>query len=245
MAARTLLQQAVPTTFGLKAAGWLVGVLGARRRLLALELPAQLGGAAGTLALLGERGPEVARFYAEELGLAEPVLPWHSLRGPIVELGGALDGAAGAAAKIALDVVLLAQDEVGEVTVAAAGGSSTMPHKRNPTGAVLAQACARRVHAVVGALTLEHEHERAAGAWHAEWQTLADALALTGGAAAWARQTVEGLEVNVERMRENIRAETLSESGRLGEAATDPEEYLGAADAFVEQALAHYRSELP
>jgi 3-carboxy-cis,cis-muconate cycloisomerase len=245
MAARTLLQQAVPTTFGLKSAGWLVGVLDARRRLLALELPAQLGGAAGTLALLGDRGPEVARLYAEELGLAARVLPWHTLRAPVVELGGALDLTAGAAAKIALDIVLLAQDEVGEVTVSAGGVSSTMPHKRNPTGAVLAQACARRVHAVVGALTMEHEHERAAGAWHAEWQTLADALAFTGGAAAWARSTVEGLGVNVERMRENIRAETLSESGRRGEAAAAPEDYLGSADAFVEAALALYAEELP
>jgi 3-carboxy-cis,cis-muconate cycloisomerase len=111
VAARTLLQQALPTTFGLKAAGWLVGVLDARRRLAALRsdgLAAQLGGAAGTLASLGDRGP------AEELDLAEPVLPWHTNRVRIAELGAALDLAAGVLAKIAIDVALLAQTEVGE-----------------------------------------------------------------------------------------------------------------------------------
>ena len=241
MAARTLLQQAVPTTFGLVAAGWLVGVLDARRRLLVVELEAQLGGAAGTLALLGERGPEVVAAYAEELGLAEPVLPWHALRGRVVELGGALDAVAGAAAKIGLDVVLLAQTELGEVTLAEAGGSSTMPQKRNPVAAVLARASARRVHALVGALTQEHELARAAGAWQAEWETLADALALTGGAVASARQTLAGLEVGAARMRENVRAETLAEASRRGDEARAPEDYLGAADAFVERALARHR----
>jgi 3-carboxy-cis,cis-muconate cycloisomerase len=243
MAARTLLQQAVPTTFGLKAAGWLVGVVEARRRLLAVELQAQLGGAAGTLALLGERGAEVLRLYAEELALAEPVLPWHSLRARVAELGAALGLASGAAEKIALDVALLAQDEVGEVRIGDSGGSSTMPHKRNPVGAVLARSCARRVHALVATLTLAHEHERAAGAWHAEWESLSDALALSGGAAAWTRQTLEALEVNAERMRENLRDETLSEARRLADDIRAPEDYLGAADTFVNRALALFRGE--
>jgi 3-carboxy-cis,cis-muconate cycloisomerase len=243
MAARTLLQQAVPTTFGLKAAGWLVGVVEAQRRLLAVELQAQLGGAAGTLALLGQRGAEVLSLYAEELALAEPVLPWHSLRARVAELGAALDLAAGSAAKIALDVALLAQSEVDEVRVGDSGGSSTMPHKQNPIGAVLAQACARRVHALVATLTLAHEHERAAGAWHAEWEPLSDALALTGGAAAWTRETLEMLEVNAERMRENLRDETFSEARRLGVDIRAPEDYLGAADTFVSRALALFRGE--
>jgi 3-carboxy-cis,cis-muconate cycloisomerase len=244
IAARTLLQQAVPTTFGLKAAGWLVGVLEARRRLLAVELQAQLGGAAGTLALLGDRGPEVLRAFAEELGLAEPVLPWHALRGRVAELGAALDQAAGAAAKVGLDVVLLAQTEVGELRVAEPGASSTMPHKRNPVGAVLAHACASRVHALVATFTLAHEHERAAGAWHAEWGALSDALALAGGAAAAARRTLEGLEVDADRMRENLRDDTLAEAARLDRDVEAPEDYLGAADAFVERALAAHRAEL-
>src|SRR5207244_6803848 len=123
MAARTLLQQAVPTTFGLKAAGWLVAVLDARLRLGRLQLAAELGGAAGTLAALGAHGPEVLRLFAAELELAEPVVPWHAHRGRIAELAAALDTAAAAAAKIALDVILLAQTEVGEVSEGSGGGS--------------------------------------------------------------------------------------------------------------------------
>ena len=133
MAGRTLLQQAVPTTFGAKAAGWLVSVVDARLRLRGLRLPAQLGGAAGTLAPLGERGPDVLAAFAVELRLAEPVVPWHAHRRPVAEIGGALDAVAAACGKVGLDVVLLAQTEVGEVAEAEGGGSSTMPHKRNPS----------------------------------------------------------------------------------------------------------------
>jgi 3-carboxy-cis,cis-muconate cycloisomerase len=245
MAARTLLQQAVPTTFGLKAASWLVGVVHVRGRLeAAVRLPAQLGGAGGTLAAFGERGVDVLHAYAEELDLPEPILPWHTRRLPVAELGGALAVAAGFVAKIALDVVLLAQSEVGEVREPADGGSSTMPHKRNPVGSTLARACALRARAAAGVLVaaLEQEHERAAGVWHAEWGALSDALSLTGGAAAWMRETLEGLEVDAERMRANVRDETLSEAGRLGIDAAGPGDYLGAADAFVDRALDFYRT---
>ncbi len=238
-AARTLLQQAVPTTFGLKAASWLVGVDHARARLEpALRLPAQLGGAGGTLAALGERGVEVLAAYAEGLGLSEPVLPWHTRRLPVAELGAALAVAASFAGKIAFDVALLAQTEVGEVREPADGGSSTMPHKRNPVGSTLARACAARARAAAGELlaAIEQEHERAAGAWHVEWGALSDALAFTGGAAAWMRETLDGLEVDEERMRANVAAETLSEADRFG-GASAPEDYLGAADAFVQRAL--------
>jgi 3-carboxy-cis,cis-muconate cycloisomerase len=234
----------VPTTFGLKAASWLVGVVHARRRLEpALRLPAQLGGAAGTLAALGDRGLDVLHAYAEELGLAEPVLPWHTRRLPIAEVGAALAVAAGFAAKIALDVELLAQTEVGEVRERAGGGSSTMPHKRNPVGATLARACAARVRAAAGTLlaTLEQEHERAAGLWHAEWGALSDALAFAGGAAAAVRVALEGLEVDAERMRANVAPETLSEAERFGIEASRPDEYLGSASAFVDRALDLYR----
>jgi 3-carboxy-cis,cis-muconate cycloisomerase len=211
MAARTLLQQAVPTTFGLKAAGWLVAVVEADRRLAAVRderLAAQLGGAAGTLAALGEDGLEVARRYAEELELAEPILPWHANRQRVAELGAALDGAAGAAAKIGRDVVLLAQSEVGEVAEASGGRSSTMPQKRNPVRSTLAVACARLAHAHAGVLLgeLAHEHERAVGGWHAEWEALSGALAFAGGSAAAAADAVAGLEVNAERMRANLEA---------------------------------------
>jgi 3-carboxy-cis,cis-muconate cycloisomerase len=242
MAARTLLQQAVPTTFGLKAAGWLVGVVHARTRLAATRLPAQLGGAGGTLAALGEHGLDAMRLYAEELELPEPVVPWHSRRLPVAELGGALAVAAGFLAKIALDLALLAQTEIGEVREPADGRSSTMPHKRNPVGSVLVRACAEHVRAAAAVLLrIEHEHERAAGAWHAEWKALSDALAYTGGAAAWMRETLDGLEVDVARMRENVRPETLSEAKRFAPEVSRPEEYLGSADALIDRALGFYR----
>ena len=209
MAGRTLLQQAVPTTFGLKAAGWLVGLLEARGALARIReerLAIQLGGAAGTLSALGEAGPEVVRLFADELGLRDPVAPWHTNRVRIAELGAALAVAAGAVAKIALDVGLMGQTEVGELAEAGAGGSSTMPQKRNPVGSVLALACARQVHAqamvLIGALP--QEHERALGAWHAEWPALSAALAFAGGAAEAARRALDGLEVDVDRMRANL-----------------------------------------
>jgi 3-carboxy-cis,cis-muconate cycloisomerase len=209
MAGRTLLQQAVPTTFGLKAAGWLVGVLEARDALARIReerLAVQLGGAAGTLSALGDAGPEVVRFLAEELGLREPVAPWHTNRVRIAELGAALAVAAGAVAKVALDVGLMSQTEIGEVAEAGAGGSSTMPQKRNPVGSVLALACARQVNALATILTaaLPQEHERALGAWHAEWPALSSALAFTGGAAEAGRRALDGLEVDVDRMRANL-----------------------------------------
>ena len=209
MAARTLLQQAVPTTFGLVAAGWLVSVVDARERLRMIRtdrLAAQLGGAGGTLAALGPDGPAVARAFAEEVGLPEAPLPWHTLRGRVAELGAALDVAAGALAKIALDITLLSQTEVGEVTEGAGGGSSAMPQKQNPVGSVLTSACARTVHGHASILTgaLPQEHQRAAGAWQAEWLALSGALAFTGGAATSLRETLEGLEAHPERMAENL-----------------------------------------
>lgn len=241
MAARTLLQQAVPTTFGLKAAGWLVAVVQARDLVADARVPAQLGGAGGTLAALGGRGLEILRLYAEELGLPEPAVPWHANRAPIARLGAHLAIAAESAAKIGLDIALLAQTEVGEVREPHEGGSSTMPHKRNPVGSTLARACAAGAHAAAAVLMGgEHEHERAAGAWHAEWKALSDVLALTGGAAWWMRETLAGLEVDVDRMRANLRPETLSEAARFG-GAQRPEDYLGSADAFVDRALSVWR----
>lgn len=244
MAARTLLQQAVPTTFGLKAASWLVGVVHARGRLAAAQLPAQLGGAAGTLASLGDKGLEVLRLYAGVLALPEPVLPWHTRRLPLAELGAALAVAAGFLGKIALDLALLAQTEVAEVREPAEGASSTMPQKHNPVGSVLVRACAEHVRAATGVLLrIEHEHERAAGAWHAEWKALSDALGYTGGAASWMRGTLDGLEVDAARMRANVRDEVLSEAARFAPGAAKPEDYLGSANALIDRALAFYHEE--
>ena len=209
MAARTLLQQALPTTFGFKAAGWLAGLDEARDLLAAVPLEVELGGAAGTLASFGDQGLEVLARVAEELGLAEPVLPWHTRRLRFGQLGAALALAAGAVEKIALDVKLMAQTEVGELAESSAGGrggSSTLPHKRNPVGSALAIACAHGVRGAASVLIAvqAHEHERAAGAWQAEWDALSRALSLTGGAAAALREGLGGLEVHADRMRANL-----------------------------------------
>lgn len=212
MPGRTLLQQALPTTFGLKAAGWLVSVLEARDRLRAVResgLAVQLGGAAGTLASLGPAGTRVLGEFARVLDLTEPAVPWHTDRSRVSEIGGTLSLVAGVLGKISQDVILMAQTEVGEVAEPAGegrGGSSTLPHKRNPILSVTAAANVRRVldlsHTLQAALS--QEHERAAGAWHTEWEALSDALALTGGAASAVREVTEGLEVFPDKMRKNL-----------------------------------------
>ena len=210
MAGRTMLQHAVPTTFGLKAAGWLVAMLDGRGRLADLRadgLAAQLGGAAGTLSALGEHGLAVSAAYARELGLPEATLPWHTNRVRVAELGAALAIVCGVVSKIGLDVQLLAQTEVSEVREAGdGGGSSAMPHKRNPVEAMWARAAAElgRSHAAVLGDALVAEHERPGGAWQAEWDALSGALATTGGAAAALAQALEGLEVDAARMRANL-----------------------------------------
>jgi 3-carboxy-cis,cis-muconate cycloisomerase len=238
MAARTLLQQAVPTTFGALAGNWLVQLAQARDRLEGLSFPAQLGGAAGTLAAFGDRGLDVAARLAAELELAHPPLPWHTNRAPVAEIAFALEQAAAAAAKIGLDVVLLAQTEIGEVRETAGGASSTMPHKQNPARAVLARACARGVHAQATLLRGGgDELQRAAGAWQAEWNALSESLALCGGAVAAIRDCLAGLEVDAEAMRGNMRETLYSERDRLGLDGS----YLGATSELAERALAAWR----
>lgn len=210
MAGRTLTQHAVPTTFGLKAAGWRELVLDAHDRLARVRdaLPAQLGGAAGTLAAFGEAAPATVSAYARELGLAEARLPWHVLRTPVADLGAALAFGAGALGKIAADVLVLSRTEVGEVAEGTGGGSSAMPHKSNPVRATLIAAAARQVPALAMVLlgSLTAEDERPAGAWHAEWQPLREALRLVGGAAAAAAVLCEELVVRPDRMRRNLAA---------------------------------------
>ena len=211
MIGRTLLQQAVPVTFGLVAAGWLASIDEARQALARVRderLAVQLGGAAGTLAALGEAGPRVAGLLAGELGLALPVLPWHTDRRRILDLAAALTGAAAALGKIARDVTLLAQSEVVREGGAGRGGSSAMPHKRNPVASVLVLGCTRRIPGLLATLAAaaEQEHQRAAGAWHAEWEPLADLLRLTGSAASWGAELLAGLVVDGLRMRANLDA---------------------------------------
>jgi 3-carboxy-cis,cis-muconate cycloisomerase len=211
---RTLLQQAAPLTFALKASQWLVGIDEAREQLAAVAggvLAVQLGGAVGTLSALEGEGLAVAAELARALELGEPVLPWHTVRVRPAMLAGALAVLAGALAKVARDVTLLAQGEVGEAREGGApgrGGSSTMPHKRNPVAAVSALACAQRVPGLVATIhsAMVQEHERAAGAWQAEWETFSELLRLVGAEAAWAREMLEALEVDPERMRSNLEA---------------------------------------
>ncbi|MDN3297944.1 3-carboxy-cis,cis-muconate cycloisomerase [Streptomyces ficellus] len=211
MPGRTLTQHAVPTTFGLKAAGWRALVLDARDRLTAVRdrLTVQLGGAAGTLAASQEYGADplaLMAAYARELGLAEPTLPWHTLRTPVADLAGALAFTAGALGKPAADVLLLSRTETGEVSEGSGGGSSAMPHKANPVRSTLIAAAARRAPALAAVLygSVAAEDERPAGAWHAEWETLRDLLRLVGGAAHHAAWLAEGLRVHPGRMRANL-----------------------------------------
>lgn len=212
MAGRTFLQHALPTSFGLKAAGWLAGVTQARAELRHVRdtaLAVQFGGAAGTLASLGADGPAVAARLAAALNLPLPPLPWHGDRSRIARIASTLGLTAGALGKIALDVALMMQTEVGEAFEPSApgkGGSSTMPHKRNPVGATLALAAARQVQALVPVALqgMLGEHERAIGGWHAEWATLPEAFRLTAAAAAHVRTIAQGVEVDAARMRANL-----------------------------------------
>lgn len=212
MAGRTLLQQAGPITFGLKAARWLALVTRQIERLRQARESVgavQLGGATGTLASLGQRGILVTELLATELQLAVPLLPWHTERDRVAAVGADIGISAGAMAKIAGDLVLLAQteiDEAGDTVDPEKGGSSAMPHKRNPTDAIAARAAARLALAVVPVLlgAMEQEHERAAGAWQSEWAALADLFGYTSGAVMRVESALAGLEPNPGRMRENI-----------------------------------------
>ena len=214
MVARTLMQQAVPTSFGLVAAGWLSSVveaIEAVRRVRTERLAAQLGGAGGTLAAFGELGTSVADAFAAELGLSAPVLPWHTQRGRIADLTAALGRAVEAVDKIALDVILLSQTEIGELREGSAEGrgrSSTMPQKRNPVGAVAVRAAAAEARGAAATLLSlgPHEYQRAAGAWQAEWIPLSDLLGLTLSLATRAGDFVTALEVDADRMRANLDA---------------------------------------
>lgn len=212
MPGRTLTQHAVPTTFGLKAAGWRALVLDARDRVRTVRdsLPAQLGGAAGTLAAFAAYGASdptaLPAAYARELGLRAPALPWHTLRTPVADLAGCLAFTAGALGKVAVDVLTLSRTEIAEVAEGSGGGSSAMPHKSNPVRSTLIASAARRAPQLAATLygSLAAEDERPAGAWHAEWEPLRDLLRLVGGAARDAVELAEGLRVRADVMRAHL-----------------------------------------
>ncbi len=212
MAGRTLLQQAAPISFGLKAAGWLMQLTRSLEALARLResLAVQLGGSVGTLAALGERGLDVVEGLARALDLTAPDLPWHAQRDRIVDVVDALGRVAAAAAKIGNDLALLAQTEVGEVTEGSSlgkGVSSAMPQKRNPVDSTLAVAAARLARSQVQTVQsgLTQEHERGLGEWQAEQVAVPAAFRHTAGALAHARAALEGLEVDTERMRANLK----------------------------------------
>jgi 3-carboxy-cis,cis-muconate cycloisomerase len=212
MAGRTWMQQAVPIVFGLKAAGWLDAMVRHRARLEEVRrrsLVLQFGGAAGTLATLEGRGVDVAHALAEELGLELPAMPWHANRDRVAEVATTLALLTGTLGKIARDISLQMQTEVGEVAEPSGegrGGSSTMPQKRNPVRCAAVLAAAERVpgltSTMLGAMT--QESERGLGGWHAEWETLPEIVRLFAGALEMTRETLAGLEVDVRRMRQNL-----------------------------------------
>jgi 3-carboxy-cis,cis-muconate cycloisomerase len=251
LAGRTLMQQAVPTTLGAKAAGWLDGLSHARDRLHAAgaaALTLQFGGAAGTLAALQDKGAGVAHALAAELRLAAPLLPWHSQRERIADLGGALALLIGSLGKFALDLALMAQTEIGEFAEPSGdgkGGSSAMPHKANPVGCARILAAARRAPGLAATLlaAMAQEHERALGGWHAEWEALPELF----GLAAMAAETASGLahegRFHPERMRANLdltgglimaEAITIALAAKLGKPA---------AQALLERAARRARTE--
>jgi 3-carboxy-cis,cis-muconate cycloisomerase len=246
MAGRTLLQQALPTTFGAKAAVWLSGLDDAAELLVSVRLrrlAVQLGGGAGTLAALHPHGPQVVAFLAEDLGLQAPDLPWHTNRSRIGILAAGLGVAVGALAKPARDVTLLAQTEVGEVRegVPGRGGSSAMVHKNNPVAAISTLANTMQapglVATILGTAAGGQEHERAAGGWHAEWHPLRELFVAAGSAAAWLADCLTHLEVDPERMRANV--------GPDLEKLLDPPDHAGSTGELIAAALRRHDDRSP
>lgn len=246
MAGRTHSQQALPITFGLKVANWLAPLLRHQARLMELKprlLCVQLGGAAGTLASLGADGMAIVKALAEELGLNAPPLPWHTQRDNLAELAGWLSLLSGSLAKMAQDIILLAQSEVGEVQESAdrvRGGSSTMPQKSNPIISELIIAAARANAAHLSSMhqALIQEHERATHGWQLEWLTLPQMFAHTATALNKARFLSQNLAVDAEQMRQNVAA---SNGLMLAEAvsfALAAHMERGAAKELVTQAVA-------
>lgn len=252
MAGRTLTQYAVPVTFGLTAAQWLVGVLDAADRLRAVHgsLPVQCGGAAGTLARAGDLVPApaaAAEALAARLGLLWPGLPWHTRRTPVTRIGDSLVEVDGALGVVATNVLTLGRPEIGEVWEGVApgrGGSSTMPDKQNPVLAVLVNSAALQAPQLGAQLHLsagQAADQRPTGAWHAEWPSLRRLLELTVVAASQAAELVAGLHVDADAMSARAVAAADRLLAERGEATGDPSAYLGASDAFVDAALARFR----
>ena len=244
MAGRTWMQHAVPITVGLKAAGALSAVERHRVRLRELRarvLVIQFGGAAGTLASLGDRGLDVAKALAGELKLPVPDTPWHAHRDRMAEVATTLGLLVGSLGKIARDLSLMMQTEIGEAfepAVPGRGGSSTMPHKRNPVGCAVVLAAATKVPALVSVMlaAMGQEHERGLGNWHAEWETLPEICMLSAGALAQLTHVIEGLQLDTARMRRNLDATHGLNQAEAVSAALAPKLGRAAAHALIEEA---------
>lgn len=254
-AARTLTQHSTPTTYGLRFATWLGGVIDARDALATLPLPVQLGGASGTLAALvalsdPARAAAVPAELATQLGLAESP-PWHTSRAPVTRLGDALAGVTDALGVIAANVATLARTEIAELaepTAEGRGGSSTMPQKHNPVLSVLIRSSAIRAPALASTLHLCAAlavDERPDGAWHAEWPTLRELLRLALGASANAAELTAGLTVDQGRVAANLALtgdELVAEHASVVSGPVAPAGYTGLSDALIDAALARARS---
>jgi 3-carboxy-cis,cis-muconate cycloisomerase len=244
MAGRTLMQHALPTTFGVKVAAWLDAINRHRQRFAEVRnraLVLQFGGAVGTLAALGEKGPEVAAQLADELDLALPDIPWHTERDRVAEVATTLGLLAGTLGKMARDISLHMQTEVAEVfepTSEGRGGSSTMPHKRNPISAAVVLAAAARVPGLVSTMlsAMVQEDERGLGDWHAEWETLPEIFRVTAGALHQMAGILPRLEVHTDRMRRNLDATQGSIFAEAVSMALAKKMGKSAAHALIESA---------
>jgi 3-carboxy-cis,cis-muconate cycloisomerase len=297
--ARTWMQHALPTTLGVKVAGWLDAIDRHRERLHQVQkrcLALQFGGAVGTLAALETRGPDVAKDLAAEMGLSLPTLPWHSHRDRMAEVATTLGLCVGTLGKIAKDISLHTQTEIAEIFEPfgdGRGGSSTMPHKQNPVTSAVVLAAAARIPGLVAAMLSAEiqEDERGLGGWHAEWETLPEIVRLTAGALHHLVEIAPHIKIDQDRMRLNLdatrglifaEAVTMELGGKIGraqaheilEAATreaqnkkmplrdvllrdsrvtahlsvadldrlfNPQNYLGAAEVFVDKAVAGHK----
>ena len=212
IAGRTWMQQAIPTTFGMKLAGWLDALDRHRERLRETQkrcIVLQFGGAVGSLASLHTKGLEVAQGLSDELRLPLPALAWHSHRDRLAEIAATLAMLAGTLGKIGCDISLLMQTEIAELSEPSGegrGGSSTMPHKRNPVTSAVLLSAATRVPGLVATLlaAMPQQNERGLGGWHAEWETLPEIVRLVGGALHHLSEMLPRLEVNTRKMRENL-----------------------------------------
>ncbi|MDQ1406372.1 MAG: 3-carboxy-cis,cis-muconate cycloisomerase [Acidobacteriaceae bacterium] len=210
--ARTLMQHAIPTTLGMKFAGWLDVLMRHRERFREMQkrcLVLQFGGAAGTLAALGAQGPVIAKHLSEQLKLPLPQIPWHSHRDRLSEIATTLGLLTGTLGKISQDIALHMQTEIDELREPAEenrGGSSTMPHKRNPVACAIILAAATRVPGIVATMlsAMLQQDERGLGGWHAEWETLPEIVCLSAGALHHLANVVPRLEIDVNRMSENL-----------------------------------------